>query len=284
LFSKKLLLDVSVLDQDDARTGIQRVVKSITSNLYLNPPVGYRVIAVTTIKDQNCFLTARALTCKILNINCPLKDLVLKEEKIIPLIGDVFLGLDLNHKVINQKSYFNFLKSQNVKAYFIIYDLLPIINPHFFPLNVPEIHCEWLKFISHSDGVICISRSVADEYVSWLNQNKIQTKSDFKVGWFHLGSEIGNSVPTRGFPNYAPSILEKIKKSFSYLMLGTIEPRKGHVEVINVLKELWKIGFNASLVIVGKEGRLADEVLNLIKKQVMKMNILFGFNTHQMNT
>ncbi len=37
-------------------------------------------------------------------------------------------------------------------------------------------------------------------------------------------------------------------------MVGTIEPRKGHAQVLSAFERLWAAGVDASLVVVGKEG------------------------------
>ncbi|MBC7656610.1 MAG: glycosyltransferase, partial [Frankiaceae bacterium] len=50
-----------------------------------------------------------------------------------------------------------------------------------------------------------------------------------------------------------------IKGSHSFLMVGTIEPRKGHIQALDAFELLWRDGLAASLVIVGKPGWLMDE-------------------------
>ena len=46
-------------------------------------------------------------------------------------------------------------------------------------------------------------------------------------------------------------------------MVGTVEPRKGHQEVLEAFEKLWKEGLNVHLKIVGKEGWGVEK---LIKK------------------
>ncbi len=37
-------------------------------------------------------------------------------------------------------------------------------------------------------------------------------------------------------------------------MVGTLEPRKGHIQTIAAFEQLWTEGFEANLVVVGKQG------------------------------
>jgi hypothetical protein len=50
---KQLLVDVSVIYQSDARTGIQRVVRSLLLQLLATPPAGYSVCPVFATRQQN---------------------------------------------------------------------------------------------------------------------------------------------------------------------------------------------------------------------------------------
>jgi glycosyltransferase involved in cell wall biosynthesis len=45
-------------------------------------------------------------------------------------------------------------------------------------------------------------------------------------------------------------------------MVGTLEPRKGHAQVIEAFGQLWNKGIDVNLVIVGKQGWLVDELVN----------------------
>ena len=103
-----------------------------------------------------------------------------------------------------------------VRIYFVIYDMLPIV------LKTP-----WLSAVSErSDGVIAISRAVADEFAEWLNENVPRRLTPLKIGWFHLGGDIKSSVSTRGLPDDARRILAELANRPSFLMVGTIEPVK----------------------------------------------------------
>ena len=47
--------------------------------------------------------------------------------------------------------------------------------------------------------------------------------------------------------------MEKLSSKPTFLIVSTIEPRKGHIQTIQSFEELWKTD-DINLVIVGKEG------------------------------
>jgi glycosyltransferase involved in cell wall biosynthesis len=88
----------------------------------------------------------------------------------------------------------------------------------------------------------------------------------YKLGWFHLGADLESSNPTFGLPVNANEVLKKISNSSSFLMVGTIEPRKGHAQTLAAFEHLWAQGVDANLVIVGKQGWLVDQLVDKLRQ------------------
>ena len=124
-------------------------------------------------------------------------------------------------------------------VYFVVYDLLPVLMPHVFVNGVDTGFSSWLQTISSFDGALCISQSVAADLHEWMNNNVADRMHPFHIGWFHLGSDIESSAPTVGLPNDANTILGKMEKNPSFLMVGTLEPRKGHLQTLAAFEKLW---------------------------------------------
>ena len=61
-------------------------------------------------------------------------------------------------------------------------------------------------------------------------------------------------------------------------MVGTIEPRKGHREVLDAFELLWERNVEVNLVIVGKEGWMVGELTNRIRGHHKKNVNLYWFN------
>ena len=146
-----------------------------------------------------------------------------------------------------------------MKIYFVLYDLLPILLPQAFPPGFATLHARWVSVLSkYADGVVCISRFVADEFAKWLNANGAPRGRPLQIGWFHLGSDVKNSVSTYGLPEHAEETLGSFAARPSFLMVGTIEPRKGHAQTLGAFEWLWQSGHELNLIIVGKQGWMVE--------------------------
>ena len=54
----------------------------------------------------------------------------------------------------------------------------------------------------------------------------------------------------------------------TFLMVGTIEPRKGYAEVLEAFDQLWAAGHAMNLVVVGKAGWMVDDTLARFQSHV----------------
>ena len=150
LASRQLLVDVSELVQRDSKSGIQRVVRSILSELLKHPPEGYRVEPVYATTDQG-YRYARRFTLRFLG--CP--ESILIDDPIEFRAGDLFLGLDLQPQVVPaQQAFYQQLRNYGVQVQFVVYDLLPITLPKAFSEDWEKSHHAWLKVVAESDGAI----------------------------------------------------------------------------------------------------------------------------------
>jgi len=261
--TRQLLVDVSAICRTDLKTGIQRVVRSLLLEWLHHPPEGYRVEPVYFTPESGRWQCryARQYTLKLLG--CPAQ--TMSDKVIEPQSEDIFFVLDLfgGYVVESEKAgLFAWLRNSGVKIYFTVYDLLPILQPHVFPAEANPNHLAWLQTISRvADGAVCISRSVANDLATWMNINRADCPRPFKIGWFHLGADIESSAPTNGLPNDAELILSTLSRQPSFLMVGTIEPRKGHSQTLSAFEQLWAQETTINLVIVGKQGWMVNTLI-----------------------
>lgn len=132
--------------------------------------------------------------------------------------------------------------------------------PHYFVNGGKQLFENWLKIIIETDGAICISQSVASSLTEWLNEHTPKRDSEFSVDWFHLGSNADPFILTKGMPKDSEVIIKKVASNISFLMVGTIEPRKHHDQVLGAFEKLW-LKQNINLVIVGKQGWMVDKFI-----------------------
>lgn len=260
---KQLLVDVSELVQRDAKSGIQRVVRAILLQWLKNPPPGYRVEPVYAQADIQGYWYARRFTCQFMGI----PDVGLQDEPVDAWQGDVFIGLDLQPAIVPaQKAVFKQWRNVGVEVWFVIYDLLPILQPECFPSGADFSHNQWLRTISEFDGVACISNAVAVEFQQWLSeQQDIKNLRPAKIQSFHLGADVAASVPSSGFNDHEEAFIQQFSQAPAFLIVGTIEPRKGHAQVLKAFEQLWAEGSEVMLVIVGKQGWMVEELIERLR-------------------
>ena len=252
---RQLLVDISATARHDLQTGIQRVVRALVKELINQPPEGFRVEPVYLTEQGGAwhYRYARAWTARAMGLSPEL----LPDDPVDRWAGDVVLVADFTSAYAvkaEQAGVFSALKQDGIGVYFCVYDLLPIQRPEFFPPDQFGF-LDWIKTVARvADGAICISRAVADDLTAWVSSEDLNRARPIRIDWFHLGADIENSVPSKGLPENAESVLGRIKARPSFLMVGTIEPRKGHLQAIEAFTRLWQAGQDVNLVVVGREG------------------------------
>jgi glycosyltransferase involved in cell wall biosynthesis len=258
---RQLLVDVSELVRHDAGTGIQRVVRSVLNEWLHRPPAGWRVEPVYAGPDTP-YRYARRFVQRFLEQPGDLPD----DDIIEHAPGDMFFALDLQPEVqIAQRDTYRALRRRGVGVKFLVYDLLPVLLPHRFPPGGREGFEAWLQVVAESDGAVCISRAVADELHRWLHDHVPALAHEFEIGWFHLAADLPVTAPPLRGVAARLSGLDVLRGRTTFLMVGTIEPRKGHALVLAAFEQLWREGRDINLVIVGKQGWMVDELVQRLR-------------------
>jgi glycosyltransferase involved in cell wall biosynthesis len=272
---RQLLIDISELVQRDAKTGVQRVVRSVLQQFLNNPPIGLRIEPVYATTDSAGYFYARKFILGFIESPTHL----LKDEPVSYRAGDIFVGLDLQPKVVPAQQHFiQKMRRQGVSVQFVIYDLLCVTMPQYFIKGAALGHHRWLEAVAQSDGVICISKAVADDFSHWLSQHMPKQQGLLAINWFHLGADIENSNPTHGLPDNAETVLNQLAKHPSFLSVGTLEPRKGHAQTLAAFELLWQAGCEVNLIIVGKAGWLVETLIEKLSNHPQRNKRLFWFD------
>jgi glycosyltransferase involved in cell wall biosynthesis len=269
---RQLLLDISELVQHDAKSGIQRVVRSILSHMLQNPALGWQVEPVYANMKEDGYRYARRFTCRFLGIPHEWS----ADERVETHPGDVFIGLDLQPSVVpRQAAVLKEWQRRGVGVHFVIYDLLPVLMPDLFPVGAKAGHHRWLETVSRFDSAICISRAVADDLHSWLQAYGTRRERSFAISWFQLGGDTDKSVPTTGMPAEATQVLAALAARPSFLCVSTLEPRKGHGQILAAFETLWAKGLEVNLVIAGKQGWMVEELIEYLNCHIERGKRLF---------
>ena len=261
--SNILFVDVSFLVLEDLKTGIQRVTRSILLQLLTNPPKGYEIQAV--YGDRHVGYKAAHMGHDASGSLTLARSPEPRAIEVSP--GDIFLGLDFACvTTLKEQNYLSKIRAAGVKVYFVVYDLLPVQFPAYFPSSTKDFHTRWLRTLVKFDGAICISKAVADDYDAWISENRITVSDTFKTTYFHLGADLNNSAPSKGLPADAEQMLATFRQRPTFLMVGTLEPRKGYRQILDAFTLLWQANQNINLLIVGKIGWNIAEVAEILAK------------------
>lgn len=250
-FKQQLLVDISELVLRDVRSGIQRVVRSILSQLLQNPPEPYEVIPIYW--DGVCYRQANRFISTLLPHFANDKT---TDSLVDVSCSDIFLGLDLTARLIlgAQKTLQRF-RDLGVEVYFVVYDVLLVDHPEWFSQGASQRFICWLETVSElSTGLVCISQATAEAVKDWLLYFPPTRADCLKIDYFHLGADIDQSIPSGGLPDNAESVVAALQSAPTVLMVGTVEPRKGHTQALNAFDLLWQNSVEVNLVIVGNHG------------------------------
>jgi len=96
------------------------------------------------------------------------------------------------------------------------------------------------------------------------------------VEYFYLGADMGgkkfDKLPIRR------ELENDLLKAPFYLMVGTIQPHKGHLTVLEAFEQMWKEGFSGKLSIVGRLGGKGDEVMKRLRTSKYFGKTLFVYH------
>lgn len=270
--ARNLFVDVTATSRNDLKTGIERVARALLLELISAPPAGYRVEPVYLTDQGGRWHYRYARHYTLMLLDCP--DQWLEDELIEVQAGDILFAPDMaGSRVVEAEKagLYRQLKDIGVGLYFMVHDLLPVTMPSMFPPGASEGFEMWLSTLYRiADGVICVTKSVADDLRHWSESRPIRKMPALQVDWSHHGADLIASAPSQGFPSDSRSIISMLGLRPTFLMVGTIEPRKGHMQVIAAFEHLWQQDMDINLVVVGKEGwqGLPDEMRRTIPRIV----------------
>lgn len=265
--AKRLLIDVTAIVAHDDRTGIQRVVRQVVRALYGEDSLGVTPVAVRL--QDGALWTCEAYVAAETGRAKTGEDARLDIET-----GDRLLMLDNSWKDFARfADVFAQVRARQGAIISCIYDLIPQLHKGASVGDVPQVHLAWLRSaLVESDAIIAISRTVAEELCAFVAGQNLPHRPGLKVGWFHCGSDIA--------PQGADDASASLRSAFAggtptFLLVGTLEPRKGHQVALAAFDELWRDGGEARLVFIGRRGWHVDAVIDDIESHAQ-----FGRRLH----
>ncbi len=247
----RLLVDASATLIDDHRTGIQRVVRRICECMFPHRSKDEGKY-ISFCDDESGWYSASEWTGRP-----PPKQ---SSNRLRPQAGDTVLMLDSSWPF--HTLHPTFLRPVLIKGGEVIsclYDTVPLRSAAFCHEGMPPIFSAWFQTaLAYSTGFVCISRAVADELLDLLAG--IGFPRRMKIGYWQLGANFATEPP-------APKPVRRSKgaaRSY-FLMVGTLEPRKGHRVALEAFEALWADGVDVELVVVGTIGWGTSDLAHRIR-------------------
>jgi glycosyltransferase involved in cell wall biosynthesis len=259
--TRRLFVDVSVIATSDAGTGIQRVVRGILRHVTELAGDGWSVILVRAAGRQP-YEQVKAATET--------------SSQMIARPGDVFLGLDysLDAVVAHQRQLARF-KRDGGTLWFLVHDLLPLQRPEWFSRQTVLRYRRWLRTLAVlADGFFCNSAQTESELRLVLAE-RYGLSEGFRTQVLPMGADLVSG--TQQWLAMPGGTMEQLLESTYVLMVGTLEPRKGHDEVLSAFERLWPQE-DTKLVIVGRPGWKTEALQARLRTHPMLGTKLFWFN------
>lgn len=254
-FQPSWFIDVTEIALEDLGAGVQRVTRSLLTELLIAPPAGYAIKPVQLISG-GAYVHARGFLARLLGLPSVL---VGPDEPINPRPGDCFLGLDFcRDRAQELGRALRTLRQHRVHVSLLVHDVLPLAHPDWFPEGIASAYEEWLRILSElACQAICISSVSASELEHALRARQLARPPDgLRV------VPLGANLPTGAHVSLPPRAPEIIR----VLMVGTIEPRKGHAQVLDAIDQLWSEGQPFELMIVGRAGWKVETLISRLRR------------------
>ena len=122
------------------------------------------------------------------------------------------------------------------------------------------------------DILICNSRTTADAVCDYYTTNKFKRKKPLKLHYFHMGCDIKDDKNTEAREEIR-AFVEKNKNTF--LMVGTVEPRKGYAIALEAFRQLLSAKKDFQLLIIGKDGWKNNEFKEAVTDSLLSNSIMW---------
>lgn len=270
-----LIIDITNFLITRANTGIQRVLKEFLRKAIRDQRILLHVIYYEK-KSKEFFLVDKKKLKLFLNDIKTLDICLIEEREIFTFEMDktkqvICLEIDrVWNEGFPREKFYPKLHAKGIKIINIIYDLIPLLKPNYFyeqtKVNFPPY---MNAILSYSSGVIFNSTNTQKDFEK-LNHKHKRFK-DIKQSIIPLGCNMSINQKNKSL-KYS-SILEK---KF-ILFVGTIEPRKKHMFMLQAFEKLHGFFPELNLVFIGAIGWNVETTVRYIEMHPLKGKNFFHF-------
>jgi len=257
----RILIDVTNISNVDLRTGIQRVVKNLIKGIFSNIDFSTH-LELCRLIDKKLSRSARFTETLF-----ELPPGSLGEEVILSIQpGDILFMLDTSWNNFDQfLPIFDQVRKMGGKLLTMIHDMIPLQYPELCTEETVIYFKKWIRSaVSESDGIVCVSQTVADNILNYIKVNHNPLSHQIDLSYVHNGADIPVITKESTIRTQIQEI-SKLSTDPLFLMVGTIEPRKRHDFALDAFDLLWSQGSDYRLFIAGKVGWNVDRTEQRIR-------------------
>lgn len=180
------------------------------------------------------------------------RDLVVSTAVVAPSDPDWLLGIDLNSQLATSTAQVQSARAHGVGVAVNVFDLIPHTHPQWFPPGAAVASfTPWLQQVVRIADVLLVnSRATAHELERYVLSAPPRRPDGFAVHLLPLGSDFDE----------ATDVEVGEREPAHFLVVGTVEPRKGHRDVLDAVERLWKAGKPVRLTVLGRKGWMVDDL------------------------
>lgn len=238
-------------------TGVDRVgleyIRHYGSNADALVRFGGRWIFISKADAQNLFL---ALLDSPANFAAKARWIVGKAYGLnwqAPTAGRILLNT--GHSGLDAPSYSAIMNKFGLRGLYFLHDLIPITHPEYCRPGDAEKHRRRLMTMAYTGmALVANSRDTAKQAMQFFDREELPTPPCFAASL----AKANHATPEHKRPT----------THRYFVMLGTIEPRKNHLLILNLWRELvGDMGSNAPhLIIIGQRGWECEQVVDMLER------------------
>ncbi len=161
------------------------------------------------------------------------------------------------------------LLASDAQITLVVYDLLSLDMPHWFPPGVGERFERYLRCVlPRAQRIVCLCASVQARLAAWMHAQGLSGDAAMVVAPGHqvwTGEPIAPCLPATWRDGRTPFVLQ----------VGTLEPRKNHRLTLNAMQRQWRMGRNLGCLFIGQHGWMMQDLIDSMARMPQWNHQLF---------
>ncbi|MFG1462748.1 glycosyltransferase family 1 protein [Xanthobacter sp. DSM 24535] len=179
-------------------------------------------------------------------------------DTLVPGAGDILFCPGFWHEM--DFTLYERAQANGAEVVFLVHDILPMLMPTFYQYPWRrDFHRAVLRALDMGGYFYAVSGRSLEDLRAFAAQCDMKVRGAVAYNGFSPADER---------PVADPAALDeearKVLASRPWLMVGTVEPKKGHRDAIATFEMLWQQGYTRPLVIIGRLGWLSEDMPEII--------------------